>query len=530
MNKFNFMEVGEFYPTPDTLLDKITEGLNFNNIHTVLEPSAGKGNIVEYITKKADSYPYYNRRLDVDCIEIDETLRRTLKGKDMRVVFDDFLKYRTLKQYDLIIMNPPFSKGAAHLTHALELQKNGGSIICILNAETIRNLCTNERVALSNKLEELHADITFYKEEFVSAERTTNVEIAVVKVTVPEKSLDSEIFKRLETKEYRESRYKESNDVAPGDFVEAIVRRYEIEVEAGITLIREYYAIQPHIMNSINGKYANPMLELKCNGDSASINDYVKLVRNKYWSALFANPKFTGKMTSEQQSQYMKRVHELENYDFNMYNILEIKKEMQSNLVKGIEDCIISLFDELSAQYAWFDNSKNIHYFNGWCTNKSWIINEKVILPYMNAWSSWSNRYNPTDYHLLQKLADIEKALNYLDGGLSDGRDIAYVMENAELSEQTKNIRCKYFDITFYKKGTCHIVFRDKELLKKLNIFGSQQKGWLPQNYGRKKYKDMSAEEKSVIDEFEGETEYTKTLENADYYIYNPSDSLIKIA
>ena len=54
---------------------------------------------------------------------------------------------------------------------------------------------------------------------------------------------------------------------------------------------------------------------------------------------------------------------------------------MSKNLVRGIEDCIIELFDKLSHQYTYSDEfSNNIHYYNGWKTNKAWYINKKVIL------------------------------------------------------------------------------------------------------------------------------------------------------
>ncbi|RHV30013.1 DUF4942 domain-containing protein [Ruminococcus sp. OM05-10BH] len=88
---------------------------------------------------------------------------------------------------------------------------------------------------------------------------------------------------------------------------------------------------------------------------------------------------------------------------------------MSRNLVKGVEDCIIKLFDELFYQHS-YDNdlSKNIHYYNGWKTNKSWIINKKVILPWMQAWNSIFGTYRPTTYKVLGKLRDMEKALNYL--------------------------------------------------------------------------------------------------------------------
>ena len=99
-------------------------------------------------------------------------------------------------------------------------------------------------------------------------------------------------------------------------------------------------------------------------------------------------------------------------------------------------------------------------------------------------------------------------------------------MQWAKVTNTTKKITCKYFNVTFYKKGTMHIEFTNEELLKKLNIFGSQQKKWLPPAYGKKTYAEMDEMERAVVDEFEGEVSYKKTLENADYYLYNPEHSV----
>ncbi len=42
----------EFYPTPESLFEIATEGCDFKRIETILEPSAGKGDIVEYLQKR----------------------------------------------------------------------------------------------------------------------------------------------------------------------------------------------------------------------------------------------------------------------------------------------------------------------------------------------------------------------------------------------------------------------------------------------------------------------------------------------
>ena len=253
----------EFYPTPKELLDKITEGINWEQLQSVLEPSAGKGDIADYVKQKYKKETW-NRDLDIDCIEIDDTLCQTLKGKELRVVHNDFLTFNTFKHYDLIIMNPPFSDGAKHLLHALSLQRDNFGIVCILNAETIRNPYTNERKDLVNRLEKMNAEIKYMEGQFLSSERPTGVEIAVIKIFVPEEKKESYIFEDLKRRSYQENIYEDVTDLAPNDFIKAIVQKYNIEVEAGIKLIMEYKAMVPHILQDLkDSSYNKPILEMK---------------------------------------------------------------------------------------------------------------------------------------------------------------------------------------------------------------------------------------------------------------------------
>lgn len=170
------LENKDFYPTPDKLIEKMVEGLNFKMIRTVLEPSAGKGNIVESLQKEAKkvlgSWTREENFLDVDCIEKDQNLRHILKGNGMRVVHDDFLTYDTMKMYDLIIMNPPFSDGCRHLLKAMEMQEiTGGAIVCLLNAETLKNQCSNDRILLAKKIEQSNGTVEYVQSAFMEAER-----------------------------------------------------------------------------------------------------------------------------------------------------------------------------------------------------------------------------------------------------------------------------------------------------------------------------------------------------------------------
>jgi len=540
MNGGKKMLPKEFYPTPRNIIDKMLCDLDFSMIKSILEPSAGKGNIVDVIKEKGEIYSSsYNKYykvpvFDIDCIEIDQNLQHILNEKNIRVVYNDFLTYSTMKEYDLIIMNPPFSNGCKHLLKALEMQKrNGGAVVCLLNAETLKNPCTNDRLDLQRKLTEYNAKIEYIQDAFLDAERKTAVEIALVKVQLPEVQRESFILEGLrKAQEQREIEAEESTQLIDSDFFKAIVKQYQLEAEAGIKLIKEYYAMQPFILSQFGKdkktgetiQKGGCIISMTCSRDGLSVNEYIKAVRRKYWSALFENKKFIGQLTNNLQRDFYNKVEELSNYDFSLYNIYQLKIDMQKKVVKGIEDTIIELFDELSHKYSyWDETSKNIHYYNGWKTNQSWIINKKVIIP-LRAYNEFWGRYEPSDYKIVNKLQDIEKCFNYLDGGLTEAVDLEESLKFAEEYGETKDIQLKYFTVTFYKKGTCHITFNNDELLKKFNIFGSQHKGWLPPSYGKKVYKDMTTEEKAVVNEFEGEKEYSKVISNKEYYIFDGSN------
>ena len=245
------------------------------------------------------------------------------------------------------------------------------------------------------------------------------------------------------------------------------------------------------------------------------------MVRYKYWKALFNNDKFVGKLTSNLRTQLWNKLEELKNYDFSVWNIMTIQEELMKETITGVEKTILDLFDELSIKYSYYDEtSKNIHYYNGWKTNKAYKINKKVIVPYLRG--NWEGK---------AKLTDIQKVFDYLDNGRTTDINVEETLKQYTYHWDVQSgvkIPLKYFTVTFYKKGTCHIEFTDLELLNKFNLFGSQKKGWLPPHYGKKAYKDMTNEEKEIVKEFSGsETEYNKIYNKQDFYIVNTNKLLM---
>ena len=579
-----------FYPTPPELAQKLVEGIKFRNGMSVLEPSAGTGNLIFALAPAAylPRYDCYYGKYEVDCCEIDPALRGILKEnfskaaletaksaeKEMekigkascddpvmeylrhtrallenaavRIVCDDFLRYDTQKAYDLIVMNPPFADGDAHLLKAISMQERfGGQIRCILNAETFRNPYTNRRKLLVRKLEDLHAEITYEKGAFKDADRSTDVDVAIIKIDVPAPQAESEFWSRCEKAVIQEEPLEEMpTDLVLPDIIKQFVARYKVEINAGCKLIREYIAMKPYILEKAGeSEYNRPVIGLSVNGDHAdrsrnpSVNEYIRAIRLKYWRLLFEQKEFVGQLTSNLRSLLQSRVKDMVHYEFSEFNIRTIMLEMNAAMTQAVQDTILNLFEELTTKYHYNSEfGKNIHYFNGWKTNKAHKIGKKVILPgYVFPSYSWSKDTFDT-YAAYGKLIDIEKALNYLDGHMTEEVRLDWQLNAANQAGKTRNIHCKYFDVTFFKKGTIHITFTCPELIDRFNIYCARHRNWLPPRYGRTAYGAMDAEEKAVIDSFHGdgtdgsgEKGYADVVARSGYYLAPPNQQSLAL-
>lgn len=582
----------QFYPTPPSIADKMLAGLDMRCIKTVLEPSAGKGDLIDAVARK-NLICGYDRTLDVDFCEIDPYLRqickynfsaekkaeiceewRPLQQKSfssltesekqkyrrldnhldlfrktaVHCVNDDFLTFRTYKRYDLILMNPPFAEGDLHLLRAIEMQqRQGGTIICLLNAETIRNPYTATRAQLAAKLKELSAEIQFVENAFsTDAERKADVDVAIIRIHIKAPPPDeSDIWERIKKAVASdEIPDPELKALITGDYIEQAITLYRTEVAATMELIRQYKALIPYMPSSLNPDHVygkDPILTIVVGTENPQYgfdqDSYMRTVRLKYWRALFSNKQFTGRLTSELRQKYYEQIERMADYEFSAFNIKQIALEMQSQMTQGVEKAIMDLFEKLTYTHTYDpDFSNNRHYYNGWVTNKAWKIGKKCIIPTYGMFSWYKNRgesfYVSEAYKVI---SDIEKAFDYLDGGRTDAIDLEARLKAASLEGKTRNIECKYFKVDLFKKGTTHIKFYPESmaLVDRLNIYASQKKGWLPPRYGKARYKDMKPEEKAVVDSFHGdgkdgsgEKAYTTVMANAAFYLAEPTQQL----
>lgn len=546
----------QFYPTPSDVAGKLFTFIDWRKVNSILEPSAGRGDLLDYLESlkrmdykhRSSSRRFWpaDRKYDVDCIEIDPNLQALLTGKGQRVIHDDFLTFDTRKCYDLILMNPPFSDGDLHLLHALELLRSGGQVACILNAETIRNPYTVSRKALLKELHRLGATIKFYEDAFSKADRRARVDIAIVYARLPEKQTDASMWddlKKAHDTAWDQAR-PEKNELAPSNNVERMIREYDLLCAAGIKLIQAYNGIAPHIFSSRSREYTHPLIRLEVNGHSSvndyygsqEVNEFLTAARARYWRELFDLPDVQGKMTTDMKKEYDSTIQEMREYEFSEFNIRQVLKKIMGQISVGVEDAIEKCFDKLSAEHAYHDDvqNENVHYYNGWKTNKAHYVNMRCIIP---TWGCFATEYKADKYNRYKSvmtglnvngcfgvLDDLEKALDYLDKGETQPTDLLTQLNVAARAGRTAGISCKYFTVKFFKKGTCHIQFHEQKIVDRLNIFMGRKRAWLPPSYGKKSYSTMTPEEKTVIDSFQGKEKYARIMEDTKDYLIEPAE------
>lgn len=120
---------GAFNTSPE-LAEKVARFADIGKGQTVLEPSAGTGELAKAARAAGG---------DVRCMEIQPGLAHELaQVHGFRTWRGDFLKATPadLGQFDVVLMNPPFDRGrdCDHVRHAWQFVKPGGKLVAIMSA------------------------------------------------------------------------------------------------------------------------------------------------------------------------------------------------------------------------------------------------------------------------------------------------------------------------------------------------------------------------------------------------------------
>ena len=479
----------QFYPTPVSLGVKAFNKFKNRRITRLLEPQAGRGDLVDVVHELASGR--YSK-VEVDCCEIDFNNQAILREKKYRIVGHDFLSYRGACLYSHILMNPPFAFGVQHVLHAWNLLFHG-ELVAILNAETIRNPYTKERRFLVDIIEQ-HGSVEFVSEAFMSpdTQRKTPVEVAIIHLE-KESNFKAEFIDNLKKEKVEEGMRADDIEVpkdlvVPKSKIQNMVIAFECAVEAARSAAKanaraNYYANM--LGRSITDETTNCHDSESCvKSVTSELNEAYLKLKERAWSSVLRSTEVLDRLSSQAQKRLESEFASICDLEFtveNIYGFLQGLVEQQGTI--QIE-MICDVFDMISKYHP-----ENRAYYQGWKSNQKHRVNAyrvlmtRFIIPANRRdYYSWSNSLAWDDQ---QMFTDFDKVFAMLDG---QHHSTPYGVVNLfcdKYKELSSGERCSsdYFDIRFYPKaGTFHIFPRRKDLIDRLNRIVGKHRAWLPQS------------------------------------------------
>lgn len=475
-----FTENADFYPTPTNVINTMMLGEDILG-KTILEPSAGSGNIVSWLKD--------NGAGEVIACENDKTLQKLLAGK-CELIADDFLSVTSdqVSHVNYIVMNPPFSDGIRHIKHAFDIAPTGCTVISLCNSSNLERRYSSERQELY-ELVELYGSSEYLGTVFDAAERKTNVGVSLIKLYKTGEDED-EFTNYFFSNEDDLLDKNETEGIVQYNVVRDMVNRYT----SAVKLFDETM----EAANKINdvAKFSDSKFDyvpirfatVDTNGNAVNISrqQYKKQLQKYYWRIIFNKLNMEKYATNGLREQINKFVEKQVNVPFTMHNIYQVINMVVQTTGQRMDKALLEAFDLICSFSA-----ENSTAGEKWKTNANYMINRKFIVPYMTDYDvrySTLNEYMSLNYGgNVTRIEDVIKALCYITGtnydNITNLRDFVY---RSNLSYGTW-YEWSFFRIKGFKKGTMHFEFLDEDIWIKFNQQVAKQRGWvLPKKSKRK--------------------------------------------
>lgn len=468
----------DFYPTPEQVIDKMMEyepvqGMKF------LEPSAGKGNIVDWLWEHGAA--------DVIACEKDKNLQKLLSGK-CRLVCDDFFNLRSedVSHVNYIVMNPPFADAEKHILHAWDIAPSGCVIIALKgvwgSSRWGKSSDLGERIRRSKNKVQLDELVRYNgKVEnlgfcFKDAERTADVEVEMIKLYKQgSKADDWEGYFDMD---------EDDEEIAAGvagimsyNAVRDVVNRYRTAVDMWDEVTEKANKI-----NEITDTFSEYGVKFKAvkTGEPYSVinkEEFKKRLQKDAWNYLFANLKMDRYVTKEVRETINKFIEDQQRIPFTMKNIYRMLDCIYQTNGQRMERCMSEAFDIICSF-----SSDNSTAGEKWRTNLNYMVNRRFIIPNM---CEGYNRYKYNEpyayvqiYDSNERLNDFIKVINYIAGPNRETPLFSY----SKVSDMRLSWGQWYdwgeFRVRFYKKGTVHMEFKDEKLWQEFNLRAAKAKKW----------------------------------------------------
>lgn len=472
-----FTENVDFYPTPESVINTMLLGEDILG-KTILEPSAGSGNIVKWLKK--------NGAGEVIACEKEKYLQKLLVG-ECNLLAEDFLsvKAEQVSHIDYIVMNPPFSNGVKHIKHAFDIAPAGCTIIALCNTSNLENSYSSER-------QELHELIALYGcsenlgAVFVESERRTDVRVSLIKL-YKEAEGEDEFAGYMFSNEEDILESNKTEGLVQYNVVRDMVNRYTAAVKlfdetlAAANKINEIAKFSDDRFDYMPIRFATVDVNSKC--VDVTRQQYKKQLQKYYWRIIFNKLNMEKYATQELRNQINKFIEKQSNVPFTMHNIYQVLNMVIQTTGQRMNKALEEAFDMICSFSA-----ENSTAGEKWKTNANYMVNKKFIVPYM---TSYDSRYNNTHVRLSYsgnevKINDVVKALCYVNGVTYDEKQSLRNFIYDKGMRYGEWYEWSFFRIKAFKKGTMHFEFLDENVWMRFNQVVASQRGWVLPKKSRK--------------------------------------------
>lgn len=457
---------------------------------TVLEPSSGKGNIIDVLKEQG---------ANVICCELNEDLA-TISANKARLIANDFLSVTSdkISHIDYIVMNPPFSADEHHINHAWEIAPAGCQIVALCNWETLKNSYTKSRRQLTSTIQN-YGFAENLGNIFSEAERTTGVEIGLIRLTKPGTSEDFSDFFTDEDDEPE----RQENGLMPYNAIREVVQRYVNAVKLYDDVLEN--AVK---MNALTDGIGTKDLVFTCSQKDVPTtrDEFAKELQKKSWTWIINKMNMKKYTTRGLNEDINKFIEQQKSMKFTMKNIYKMFDVIIQTTGQRMDKALLEVFDTLTKHHN--ENRWNVE---GWKTNSHYLVNQKFIKPYLVS-VSYGGGIDYSFGRRSEELEDMIKALCFLTGQNYDDHISFYQRLNSNVYEKNGNFKISswenerfeqnnpdwnkltrptfgewfdwgFFEVKVFKKGTGHFKFKDENVWAIFNQNIARIKGFpLPES------------------------------------------------
>ncbi len=478
----------EFYPTPRDLarrmLSPYAAAITNGEIKTILDPSAGKGDLLRAAAGHA------RRRYDhsvgaespivrLYACELNEALAASLAGATwgaVRLLGRDFLEYSGRHQFDLIVMNPPFSVAADHLAHAWKVLSPGGALVCVFPTTTLDRPTVAERTLLAEV--EKHGTVERIGAAFAKAERPTDVDVALITMKKPKEDAAFN-FSGVGGGASQPRAFDSLDDLhtqlARPDTIGNLCLAFDRGSEALGQLVTAWRRAEFWLdAMDVALKDMKPEEALGGRDVGSAANELIDELQRIAWQKVVSRTTVGDLFTAKMHQTFDAFMAGQGAMDFNADNIKRLGQTLLDSKASIAQQCIDDVFEKLCS----YDKKNKVH-FEGWKTNSAYKVNRKAILPGFIRFE-WG-KFDITYHREYSALDDIDKAMCHVAGKAF--ADVATIRKTLKQAFQDGTypdpVDSEFFKLRWFKKGTLHLEFLDRFVWERFNITAAKGRGWI---------------------------------------------------